>query len=64
MTLGGARTLTLSETPPSSVYQAGRAVDEDLMQDTAERLAVQRNSPEGKEGIAAFFEKRKPSWAV
>ena len=40
----------------------GREIDETLMRDTARRLAEQRNSPEGKEGVGAFLEKRKPSW--
>ncbi|MBV8222542.1 MAG: enoyl-CoA hydratase/isomerase family protein [Candidatus Eremiobacteraeota bacterium] len=29
---------------------------------TAVRLAAQRTSPEGQEGLRAFLEKRKPSW--
>jgi methylglutaconyl-CoA hydratase len=30
---------------------------------TARRLAHRRVSDQGKEGLAAFLEKRKPSWA-
>ena len=41
----------------------GREIDEAVMKDTAKRLALQRKSPEGKEGLGAFLEKRKPSWA-
>jgi methylglutaconyl-CoA hydratase len=41
---------------------AGRPIDSALKSDTARRIAEIRASPEGKEGIAAFFEKRKPSW--
>ena len=41
----------------------GREIDDAVMKDTAHRLAAQRNSPEGKEGVGAFLEKRKPSWA-
>ncbi|MDQ5850007.1 MAG: enoyl-CoA hydratase/isomerase family protein [Pseudomonadota bacterium] len=41
---------------------AGRTVDAALMDDTARRIAEIRASPEGKEGIAAFLEKRKASW--
>jgi len=41
---------------------AGRAVDAALVADTARRIAEIRVSPEGKEGIASFLEKRKPSW--
>ena len=38
-------------------------VDEALLAMTAERIAARRASPEGREGIAAFLEKRKPGWA-
>jgi methylglutaconyl-CoA hydratase len=41
-----------------------RERDDQLLQDTARRLSVQRESPEGKEGIGAFLAKRKPEWAV
>ena len=40
---------------------AGPANDA-MIADTARRIAEIRVSPEGKEGIAAFFEKRKPAW--
>ena len=33
-----------------------------LIDDTATRIAGRRSSPEGKEGVTAFLEKRKPSW--
>jgi methylglutaconyl-CoA hydratase len=41
---------------------AGRPVTSEVIQDTAERIARIRSSPEGREGVAAFLEKRKPSW--
>jgi methylglutaconyl-CoA hydratase len=41
---------------------AGRPIDDALKDDTARRIAEIRASAEGKEGIAAFLEKRKPSW--
>ena len=41
---------------------AGRPIDDALKSDTARRIAEIRVSTEGKEGIAAFLEKRKPSW--
>ena len=41
---------------------AGRPIDDALRADTARRIAEIRASPEGKEGIASFLEKRKPSW--
>ena len=39
-----------------------RPVDDALGAETAKRIAEIRVSPEGKEGIASFLEKRKASW--
>ncbi len=36
----------------------------DVQEYTARTIAGLRGSPEGKEGFAAFFEKRKPNWDV
>ena len=36
---------------------------EDVMEETAKRIARTRVSPEGQEGVRAFLDKRKPSWA-
>ena len=41
---------------------AQRPVTSELIQDTAERIARIRSSPEGREGVAAFLEKRRASW--
>lgn len=41
---------------------SGRPVTSELLQDTAERIAKIRSSPEGREGVAAFLEKRRASW--
>ena len=40
---------------------SGRPLD-DLSEETARRIARLRVSEEGREGIAAFLEKRKPGW--
>jgi methylglutaconyl-CoA hydratase len=40
----------------------GKDVTNALLQDTAERIAQIRASQEGREGVASFLEKRKPSW--
>jgi methylglutaconyl-CoA hydratase len=40
----------------------GREIDASLMEDTARRIARARVSAEGREGLAAFLQKRKPSW--
>ncbi len=42
---------------------ASRPLDDAMVADTAKRIAEIRVSPEGKEGIASFLEKRKPSWS-
>jgi methylglutaconyl-CoA hydratase len=41
---------------------AHRPVDDALAAETAKRIAEIRGSPEGKEGIASFLEKRKAAW--
>jgi methylglutaconyl-CoA hydratase len=41
---------------------AGRPIDDALTADTAKRIAEIRVSPEGREGIASFLEKRKAAW--
>ena len=40
----------------------GPAINEDVITETATRLANAWEQPEAKEGISAFFEKRHPSW--
>jgi methylglutaconyl-CoA hydratase len=42
---------------------ADRPVDDAMVADTARRIARIRVSPEGRAGIAAFLDKRKPPWA-
>ncbi|WP_426192404.1 enoyl-CoA hydratase/isomerase family protein [Massilia sp. DWR3-1-1] len=41
---------------------AGKALDDALVTDSARRIAAIRASDEGREGVASFLEKRKPSW--
>jgi methylglutaconyl-CoA hydratase len=41
---------------------AGKLIEPNLLDDVARRIATIRASDEGKEGVAAFLEKRKPSW--
>ncbi len=41
---------------------AGQTVDDALVADTVRRIAGIRSSAEGKEGVQAFLEKRKPNW--
>ena len=42
----------------------GHAIDHRLMDHTARRIAAARVSEEGQEGVRAFLERRKPSWAM
>jgi methylglutaconyl-CoA hydratase len=41
---------------------SNRPIDQRILEDTAARIARIRVSPEGKEGIAAFLEKRGAGW--
>jgi methylglutaconyl-CoA hydratase len=41
---------------------AGRPIDDAIAEDTAGRLARVRASDEAREGIEAFFAKRRPNW--
>lgn len=56
----GPRALTAAK---DLVWRVGRKpIDAEMIADTAKRIAEIRVSPEGREGIAAFLEKRKPKW--
>jgi len=41
---------------------ADRPVDDALVEDTAQRIAQIRATPEAREGLSAFLEKRPPNW--
>jgi methylglutaconyl-CoA hydratase len=41
---------------------AGKTIDQDLIENTASRIAKVRASSEGREGLNAFLEKRSPDW--
>ncbi|MCX7899325.1 MAG: enoyl-CoA hydratase-related protein [Methylocystis sp.] len=43
-------------------FYEGRVIDDELMKEAALRLAARRASPEGREGLKAFIEKRPPAW--
>jgi methylglutaconyl-CoA hydratase len=43
---------------------AGRPIDGKLVADTAERIAAIRASDDGREGVRAFLDKRKPRWVT
>lgn len=52
----------LQDDPTRPRIGAGHLVDDHVMQETAKRIAQRRASAEGREGLAAFLEKRKPEW--
>jgi methylglutaconyl-CoA hydratase len=41
---------------------AHRPIGDDVIEGTALRIAAVRSSPEAKEGVAAFLDKREPAW--
>jgi methylglutaconyl-CoA hydratase len=63
---------SLTNNAPGAMGEAKRLVndiahhkiDNSLMDETAKRIARARVSDEGREGVAAFLEKRKASWTV
>lgn len=46
------------------IRETAGPVTEALRNETATRIAHLRSEPEAREGIAAFFEKRKPAWVM
>lgn len=42
---------------------AHRGVDDEVVEDTAHRIATLRATPEAKEGLSAFLDKRPAAWA-
>lgn len=63
-------TTELLKSGPHAVSAAKRLIvdvadsrlDDAIVEETARRIATIRVSPEGRDGIAAFLEKRKPGW--
>lgn len=53
-----------AQTAAKDLIQAlsGRPIDDELIAETAARIATIRASAEGREGLNAFLEKRKPAW--
>jgi methylglutaconyl-CoA hydratase len=60
--LAGYGPQTLAEMKSLIAAVSGQPVGPDLHGETARRIATQRTTPEGREGVAAFLEKRKPAW--
>ena len=58
-TSGPRAVLAVKELIPVSAHAA---IGEDIVGETARRIAEIRATPEAQEGLSAFLEKRKPSW--
>ena len=61
LTQGGPEAMRKIKDLLRAVSRGGPVTDE-LVDDTARRIAEIRVSPEGREGIASFLEKREPDW--
>jgi methylglutaconyl-CoA hydratase len=57
---GGPRAIAAAKRLVHDV--ADRPIDQGLIDDTARRIAALRATPEAREGLSAFLEKRKPGW--
>ena len=42
----------------------GRAIDDVVIEEKAQRIARQRATDEARDGIVAFLEKRTPAWLL
>ena len=59
-------------TAPGAVHAAkeliravqGQPINNHIIHETAKRIAIARTSDEGREGVGAFLEKRKPQWVA
>jgi methylglutaconyl-CoA hydratase len=58
---GGPKALAAAKKLIADVSR--HALDDSLTEETARRIAAIRVGAEGREGIAAFLEKRKPDWS-
>jgi methylglutaconyl-CoA hydratase len=54
----------LAQTAAKGLIRAvdGKMINQTLVEDTAHRIAHLRATPEAREGIAAFLDKRQPNW--
>jgi methylglutaconyl-CoA hydratase len=54
--------VALSECKTLIAEIAGQPLTDELVEDTAQRITRLRASAEGREGMSAFLQKRKPNW--
>ena len=60
--VAGNAPAAMSKAKALIAHVAGKPVDNNLMNETAQRIADARASEEGREGVTAFLEKRTPTW--
>ena len=60
--LSGNGPEAIAEAKKMIAHVTGRPIDDELILETASRIARIRVSEEGREGLCAFLEKRKPGW--
>lgn len=61
-TLAGYSRETLAAVKELIAAVSGKPIDQEILAATAARIAAQRVSAPGREGISAFLEKRPPAW--
>jgi methylglutaconyl-CoA hydratase len=54
--------MALAQTKALMKKVVNRPLDDELIRQTAGLIAQVRASPEGREGVASFLEKRLPAW--
>ncbi|MBK9953469.1 MAG: enoyl-CoA hydratase/isomerase family protein [Candidatus Competibacteraceae bacterium] len=59
---GGPEALAASKDLIRAV--AHRPIDDAVVEESARRIAAQRATPQAKEGLAAFLDKRPPAWSA
>lgn len=62
--IGGNAPEAMADSKDLIYAVAGRPIAQDVINETAHRIAARRKSDEAREGIEAFLEKRKPSWKL
>jgi methylglutaconyl-CoA hydratase len=58
--LGAPSALSAAKALVAAVH--GRPIEAELVEETAHRIATQRATEQGRDGVAAFLDKRPPAW--
>ncbi|MEH6544876.1 MAG: enoyl-CoA hydratase-related protein [Sneathiella sp.] len=62
--IGGNAPEAMADSKDLIYTVAGRPIAQEVINETAHRIAARRKTDEAREGIEAFLEKRKPSWKL